>query len=102
MIRDLVEENLSKEQRDERVARRMIAEYQLHQAKAPSREWDINDPKAISKEKLSTGSRLEAEGAAGPASMLVFQGEDRNYGDRRRLMQAQLRNWTDQQKQQYV
>ena len=99
MIRDLVEENLAKEQRDEYMERRMYAERQL-QAKDPSqrREWAINDPKALAKEKLTTGSRLEAEGGAGPSSMLVFQGEDRSYGDRRRIMQAQLRDWTDQQK----
>lgn len=103
MIRDLVEENLLKEQRDGYMERRRYAEHQL-QAKDPSqrREWALNDPKALAKEKLTTGAQLEAEGAAGPSSMLVFQGEDRSYGDRRKIMQAQLRDWTGQQKDQYV
>lgn len=103
MIRDLVEENLAKEQHEDYMNRRMCAEIQL-QSKDPStrREWHLNDPRALAKEKPTTGDRLEAEGALGASSMMGFQGEDRNYGDRRKLMQAQLREWTAQQLSEYV
>jgi hypothetical protein len=99
MIRDLVEANLAKEQRDEYEGKRSIAEYNLQaQDKSMRREYDLNDPRGLQKERKTTCAALEATGSVGPSSMLQFAGEDRNYGDRQKMMQAQMRDWTSQQK----
>jgi hypothetical protein len=97
-IRDLVEANLAKEQRDEYDEKRRYAEQQL-QAKDPSlrREYHLNDPRGLQKERKTTADALEAVGGAGRSSMLAFDGEDRNYGDRKKIQEAQMRDWTTQQ-----
>ena len=76
----------------------MYAERQL-QAKDPSlrREFDLSDPRGLANERKTTADALEANGGAGASSMLTFDGEDRNYGDRKRIQEAQLRDWTNQQ-----
>jgi hypothetical protein len=97
-IRDLVEANLAKEQYAEYAEKRAYAERQL-QAKDPSlrREYYLNDPRGLQKERKTTADALEETGGAGRSSMLAFDGEDRNYGDRKKVMEAQMRDWTLQQ-----
>ena len=97
-IRDLVEANLAKEQRDEYAEKRGYAERNL-QGKDPSlrREFDLSDPRGLARERKTTADALEATGGAGASSMLRFDGEDRNYGDRKKIQEAQLRDWTNQQ-----
>jgi hypothetical protein len=99
MIRDLVEANLAKEQREEYEGKRSIAEYNLQAQDATMRrEFDLSDPRGLQRERKTTSAALEAAGGVGPSSMLQFSGEDRNYGDRQKMMQAQMRDWTSQQK----
>ena len=55
MIRDLVEANLAKEQRDEYEGKRSIAEYNLQaQDKSMRREYDLNDPRGLQKERKTS------------------------------------------------
>jgi len=65
------------------------------QAKHASREWDLNDPKRV------VGSLPARVGdndlRLGPSSLQKFEGEDLDFGDRKRLQQQQQRNWVQQQ-----
>eukprot|EP00667_Euglena_gracilis_P010715 EG_transcript_10913 len=68
---------------------------QAHQRKEQRREWDIQDPKADSK---ALPIRLgDTDPRLGTSSIQVFIGEDVHFDPRKKAMQEQMQQWTEQQ-----
>ncbi len=68
----------------------MAAYRQAYQGKERAREWDLNDPNQL---RNSTPVRGEDDAHLGPASLQVFQGEDPEAVDRKKMQHAQIQLW---------
>lgn len=81
---------------DEREMKRSLNEFRaLHQQPDGRREWDLQDPEALKKDKPARVS--DEDPRCGPASLQKFDGEDLNSQARRVYQQEQLREWSLQQ-----
>lgn len=81
---------------DERELNRAMNEFRaLHQQPDGRREWDLQDPEALKKDKPARVS--DDDPRCGPASLQKFDGEDMNYKARQKYQQEQLREWYLQQ-----
>lgn len=81
---------------DEREMNRSLNEFRaLHQQPDARREWDLQDPEALKKDKPARVS--DEDPRCGPASLQKFDGEDLNSQARRAYQQEQLREWSLQQ-----
>jgi hypothetical protein len=67
----------------------------LHQQPDARREWDLQDPDALKKDKPARVS--DDDPRCGPASIQKFDGEDLNHQARTKYQQEQLREWSLQQ-----
>jgi hypothetical protein len=67
----------------------------LHQKSDSRREWDLQDPNTLKKEKPSRINNIDPR--CGLASMLKFEGEDINIFKRKKFQQEQAREWLLQQ-----
>lgn len=94
-IRDLIELNIIKENADSQATALQVAAAQRAQ-RDPTlrREWHLNNPNALKSElPPRTGDH---DSRLGPSSIQVFDGEDLKKGDRVRMQQLQMRDWTAQ------
>ena len=81
---------------DERELNRALNEYRaLHQQPDARREWDLQDPDSLKKDKPARV--CDEDPRCGPASLQKFDGEDLNNQARRKYQQEQIREWTKQQ-----
>jgi hypothetical protein len=67
----------------------------LHQQPDGRREWDLQDPDMLKKDKPARVN--DEDPRCGPASLQKFDGEDLNSQARRKYQQEQLREWSLQQ-----
>ena len=98
MIRnDKIASLLDKRQEfDEREMKRALNEFRaLHQQPDGRREWDLQDPEYLKKDRPARVS--DEDPRCGPASLQKFDGEDLNSKARRMYQQEQLREWSLQQ-----
>ena len=98
MIRnDKISTLLQKRQvHDERELNRAVNEFRaLHQQPNGRREWDLQDPDILKKDKPARV--CDDDPRCGPASLQKFDGEDLNSIARKKYQQEQLREWTHQQ-----
>ncbi len=85
-----------RQEHDNRELNRALNEFRsLHQQPDGRREWDLQDPDSLKKDKPA---RLtDDDPRCGPASIQKFEGEDLNSQARRKYQQEQLREWSLQQ-----
>jgi hypothetical protein len=67
----------------------------LHQQPENRREWDLQDPEYLKKDKPARVN--DDDPRCGPASLQKFDGEDLNSHARQKYQQEQLREWSLQQ-----
>ena len=85
-----------RQEHDEREFRRAQNEFRsLHQQPDGRREWDLQDPDSLKKDKPARVN--DEDPRCGPASLQKFEGEDLNSLARQRFQQEQLREWSLQQ-----
>ncbi len=81
---------------DEGEMKRALNEFRsLHQQPDARREWDLQDPEMLKKDKPARVN--DDDPRCGPASLQKFDGEDLNSKARLRYQQEQLREWSLQQ-----
>jgi len=94
-IRRVLEMNLLEEKRQQQKDRLEVAQVvQVQRDPTLTREWDLNNPNALKKELPPRVGDYDAR--CGPSSLQQFSGEDLNKGDRIRMQQMQLVDWTNQ------
>lgn len=85
-----------RQEHDERELRRAQNEFRsLHQQPDARREWDLQDPDSLKKDKPARVN--DEDPRCGPASLQKFDGEDLNSLARQKFQQEQLREWSLQQ-----
>ena len=85
-----------RQEHDQREFQRALNDFRaLHQQPDARREWDLQDPDALKKDKPARVS--DDDPRCGPASIQKFDGEDLNSQARRKYQQEQLREWSLQQ-----
>jgi hypothetical protein len=85
-----------RQEHDEREMNRALNEFRaLHQQPDARREWDLQDPDYLKKDKPARV--FDDDPRCGPASLQKFDGEDLNSQARRKYQQEQLREWSLQQ-----
>jgi hypothetical protein len=85
-----------RQEHDTRELSRGLNEFRaLHQQPDARREWDLQDPDMLKKDKPARVS--DDDPRCGPASLQKFDGEDLNSQGRRKYQQEQLREWSLQQ-----
>lgn len=81
---------------DESEMKRALNEFRsLHQQPDARREWDLQDPESLKKDKPARVN--DDDPRCGPASLQKFDGEDLNSKARLKYQQEQLREWSLQQ-----
>merc|ERR1712127_525113 len=81
---------------DESEMKRALNEFRaLHQQPDARREWDLQDPEMLKKDKPARVN--DNDPRCGPASLQKFDGEDLNSKARLKYQQEQLREWSLQQ-----
>eukprot|EP00943_MAST-04B_sp_MAST-4B-sp1_P008653 g8653.t1 len=94
-IRRVLEMNLLEERKQQQQDRLEVAQVvQVQRDPTLTREWDLNNPNALKKEKPPRVGDYDPR--CGPSSLQQFSGEDLNKGDRIRMQQMQLVDWTNQ------
>lgn len=94
-IRRVLEMNLLEERRQQQQDRLEVAQVvQVQRDPTLTREWDLNNPNALKNEKAPRVGDFDPR--CGPSSLQQFSGEDLNKGDRIRMQQMQLVDWTNQ------
>ncbi|CAF0926784.1 unnamed protein product [Adineta ricciae] len=87
-----------RQENDERDYNRSLNEYRaIHQQPSAQREWDLNDPDYLKKDKPARVS--DDDPRCGPASLQKFQGEDLNARARAKYQMEQLREWSRMQQE---
>ncbi|RNA36592.1 RIB43A-like with coiled-coils 2 [Brachionus plicatilis] len=85
-----------RQEHDTRELNRALNEFRaLHQQPDGRREWDLQDPDYLKKDKPARVS--DEDPRCGPASCQKFDGEDLNAMARLKYQQEQLREWSLQQ-----
>lgn len=85
-----------RQEHDERELNRAMNEFRaLHQQPDGRREWDLQDPDFLKKDKPARV--CDDDPRCGPASLQKFDGEDLNGQSRKKYQQEQIREWTHQQ-----
>jgi len=85
-----------RQEHDLREMNRALNEFRsLHQQPDNRREWDLQDPDYLKKDKPARVN--DEDPRCGPASIQKFDGEDLNSQARRKYQQEQLREWSLQQ-----
>lgn len=85
-----------RQEHDEAEIKRALNEFRsLHQQPDGRREWDLQDPEYLKKDKPARVN--DDDPRCGPASLQKFDGEDLNSKARQRYQQEQLREWSLQQ-----
>lgn len=85
-----------RQEHDERELRRGMNEYRaVHQQPDARREWDLQDPDSLKKDKPARVN--DEDPRCGPASIQKFDGEDLTSQARKKYQQEQLREWSLQQ-----
>lgn len=85
-----------RQEHDERELNRAVNEFRaLHQQPDARREWDLQDPDYLKKDKPARV--CDDDPRCGPASLQKFDGEDLNSKARKFYQQEQIREWTNQQ-----
>ena len=81
---------------DRRELNRALNEFRaLHQQPDGRREWDLQDPDSLKKDRPARVN--DEDPRCGPASLQKFDGEDLNNKARQQYQQEQLREWSLQQ-----
>lgn len=80
---------------DVEIKRAMNEFRSLHQQPDARREWDLQDPESLKKDKPARVN--DDDPRCGPASLQKFDGEDLNSKARLKYQQEQLREWSLQQ-----
>lgn len=85
-----------RQEHDLREMNRALNEFRsLHQQPDARREWDLQDPDSLKKDKPARVN--DDDPRCGPASIQKFDGEDLNSQARRKYQQEQIREWSIQQ-----
>jgi hypothetical protein len=85
-----------RQEHDFREMNRALNEFRsLHQQPDARREWDLQDPDYLKKDKPARVN--DEDPRCGPASLQKFDGEDLNGQARKMYQQEQLREWSLQQ-----
>ena len=85
-----------RQEHDSREMNRALNEFRsLHQQPDARREWDLQDPDYLKKDKPARVN--DEDPRCGPASLQKFDGEDLNGQARKMYQQEQLREWSLQQ-----
>lgn len=85
-----------RQEHDLREMNRALNEFRsLHQQPDARREWDLQDPDYLKKDKPARVN--DEDPRCGPASLQKFDGEDLNSQARAKYQQEQLREWSLQQ-----
>jgi hypothetical protein len=85
-----------RQEHDQREINRAVNEFRaLHQQPDARREWDLQDPDYLKKDKPARVT--DDDPRCGPASIQKFEGEDLAAEARRKYQQEQLREWSKQQ-----
>ena len=85
-----------RQEHDERELNRAVNEFRaMHQQPDARREWDLQDPDYLKKDKPARV--CDDDPRCGPASLQKFDGEDLNSKARKQYQQEQIREWTHQQ-----
>lgn len=85
-----------RQEHDEHEMKRALNEFRsLHQQPDGRREWDLQDPESLKKDKPARVN--DDDPRCGPASIQKFDGEDLNSHARLKYQQEQLREWSLQQ-----
>ncbi len=86
----------TRQEHDMRDINRALNEYRaLHQQPDARREWDLQDPESLKKDKPARVN--DEDPRCGPASIQKFEGEDLTSEARKKYQQEQLREWSLQQ-----
>ena len=94
-IRRVLEMNLLEERKQQQQDRMEVAQVvQVQRDPTLTREWDLNNPNALKNEQPPRVGDFDPR--CGPSSLQQFSGEDLNKGDRIKMQQMQLKDWTQQ------
>ena len=94
-IRRVLEMNLLEERKQQQQDRMEVAQVvQVQRDPTLAREWDLNNPDALKNEQPPRVGDFDPR--CGPSSLQQFSGEDLNKGDRIKMQQMQLKDWTQQ------
>ena len=94
-IRRVLEMNLLEERKQQQQDRMEVAQVvQVQRDPTLTREWDLNNPNALKNEQPPRVGDFDPR--CGPSSLQQFSGEDLNKGDRIKMQQMQLNDWTQQ------
>ena len=94
-IRRVLEMNLLEERKQQQQDRLEVAQVvQVQRDPTLAREWDLNNPDALKNEQPPRVGDYDPR--CGPSSVQQFSGEDLNKGDRIKMQQMQLKDWTQQ------
>lgn len=86
----------NRQDHDQREYNRALNEFRaIHQQPDARREWDLQDPDNLKKDKPAR--ICDDDPRCGPASLQKFDGEDLNNNARLKYQQEQLREWSKQQ-----
>ena len=94
-IRRVLEMNLLEERKQQQQDRLEVAQVvQVQRDPTLAREWDLNNPDSLKNEQPPRVGDYDPR--CGPSSIQQFSGEDLNKGDRIKMQQMQLKDWTQQ------
>jgi hypothetical protein len=94
-IRRVLEMNLLEERQQQQQDRMEVAQVvQVQRDPTLTREWDLNNPDSLKNEQAPRVGDFDPR--CGPSSLQMFSGEDLNKGDRIKMQQMQLVDWTNQ------